>query len=238
LKPSWLKIKAVEKHLLPSSSSASSFDWVFWMDADALIMNPNIRLEDIILSSISSPFPSTSSSVDLLLTRDHRSINAGVWFLRRSSWSLEFLSSWWSLRLQENFVRKWRSKTPGDTIGRSGDQDALHYLLKVLSKSEPTFSPSSFFPSVVGKETEVGQEGQEWEEHWKEEKGETEGVGSEHVRVVRQCLFNSYFEWKSFDGVFMNGDFVCHFAGLFHHRSELIHSFLKEHNIYAGAQWV
>ena len=39
--PAWSKILLLRKLL-------DSYDWLYWIDADALIMNPETRLEDII----------------------------------------------------------------------------------------------------------------------------------------------------------------------------------------------
>ena len=45
--------------------------WLFWTDADAVIMDRGIRLEDFL-----------DSASDLILTRDRNGVNTGVFFVR------------------------------------------------------------------------------------------------------------------------------------------------------------
>ncbi|XP_068639527.1 alpha-1,2-galactosyltransferase gmh3-like [Aristolochia californica] len=110
--PSWSKILAVR-------SCLRNYDWVFWNDADTLVTNSSISLENILQSVIGdSDF---ESSPDLILTEDVTGVNAGTFFVRRSNWSQEFLDTWWN---QTSFVRFGSSK--------SGDNDALKNLISVL----------------------------------------------------------------------------------------------------------
>lgn len=55
-------------------------DWVVWIDADALIMNFNTRLETY-LDDCSS----------LIIGSEWNGINAGVFFLRNCAWSITFM---------------------------------------------------------------------------------------------------------------------------------------------------
>jgi Protein of unknown function, DUF273 len=84
-------------------------EWVFWMDADTVIMNSSISLESFL-----------PEDFDLLLTEEKgQSWNAGAWVIRNSPWSLEFLDTWWNMT---SFVRP-------KGLAISGDNDALkHYL--------------------------------------------------------------------------------------------------------------
>lgn len=109
---SWSKILAV-RSLLPN------YDWVLWNDADTLVANPNISLERILEVVIgTTDFP---SSPNLIVTEDVTGVNAGIFFVRRSKWSIDFLNTWWN---QTTFVRFGSSK--------SGDNDALKYLINQL----------------------------------------------------------------------------------------------------------
>ncbi|KAG9441430.1 hypothetical protein H6P81_017284 [Aristolochia fimbriata] len=114
--PSWSKILAVR-------SCLRNYDWVFWNDADTLVTNSSISLENILEAAIGdSDF---DSSPDLILTEDVTGVNAGTFFVRRSNWSQEFLDTWWN---QTSFVRFGSSK--------SGDNDALKSLISVLPEDE------------------------------------------------------------------------------------------------------
>lgn len=55
-------------------------DWVVWIDADALIMNFNTRLETYLDDRFS-----------LVIGSEWNGINAGVFFLKRCAWSFNFL---------------------------------------------------------------------------------------------------------------------------------------------------
>lgn len=73
---SWNKIDFL-RHYLPD------YDWVFWTDADSLIMNPAIKLEELI---------ALAGEAHLILAEDEHGLNAGEFLLRNSPWSLAFLT--------------------------------------------------------------------------------------------------------------------------------------------------
>ncbi len=73
----WSKIKLLEEAL-----KQSNYKWVLWTDADALIMNQGIRLEDII-----------DDKYDFLITSDMHTINSGNFLLKNSDWSKQFLKT-------------------------------------------------------------------------------------------------------------------------------------------------
>jgi len=74
----WSKILLIEKIL-----TNNSYDGVFYIDADALIMNKKKKILDFI-----KPFPNK----DFIICRDSNNlINTGVFFLRNCEWSKEFL---------------------------------------------------------------------------------------------------------------------------------------------------
>ncbi|XP_077241981.1 alpha-1,2-galactosyltransferase gmh3-like [Tasmannia lanceolata] len=114
--PSWSKILAVRSQL-------QNYDWVFWNDADTLVTNSSISLERILQAVVGNK--DFQSSPDLILTEDITGVNAGIFFVRRSQWSLDFLNTWWNLTA---FVRLGSSK--------SGDNDALKYMIRSLPSDE------------------------------------------------------------------------------------------------------
>lgn len=75
-------------------------DWIVWIDSDALIMNFNTRIESYL-----------DDSRSLIIGREWNGINAGVFFLRRSPWSMEFL-------------RKARA-VPREVLTRFRDQEQM-----------------------------------------------------------------------------------------------------------------
>jgi galactosyl transferase GMA12/MNN10 family len=113
--PAWSKIRAVQDMF---SAKKYSCEWVLWLDADTVIMNSSIPLESIL--------PHVNENVDLVVTADRRfTANSGVWLIRNSLWSHQFLNDWWNLK---SFVRP-------SGLSLSGDNDAFGYLVR---KNEPS----------------------------------------------------------------------------------------------------
>ncbi|OOF94905.1 glycosyltransferase family 34 protein [Aspergillus carbonarius ITEM 5010] len=67
-------------------SEEQRVQWLFWFDADTILMNPNIPLETFLP-------PPQFSETHLLLTKDWNGMNNGVFFLRVHPWSIEFFSA-------------------------------------------------------------------------------------------------------------------------------------------------
>ncbi|KAJ4778653.1 hypothetical protein LUZ62_062910 [Rhynchospora pubera] len=167
--PSWSKILAVK-------SSLRDHDWVFWNDADTLVTNPDIYLENILLAlGGRNDFNSTP---DFILTEDYNGVNAGVFFFRKSEWSERFLDTWWN---QTSFVKFGSTK--------SGDNDALMYLISKLPKEEKQvhvqispmqclFNSYPWFPSR---------------------------------KSVYRLLLSPWTTWQ---GAYSEGDFMVHLAGI------------------------
>ena len=75
--PAFGKPIAIANHL-------DDHDWVFWTDADSLVMNPAITLESIIARGIAQ-----GGDRDMILTREAGGspINTGQWLIRNTEWS-------------------------------------------------------------------------------------------------------------------------------------------------------
>lgn len=112
--PAWSKIKAVS-HLLGPSMAC---DWVLWTDADTVIMNSDVRIENILPED---------ASKDLLVASDKGGgYNSGVFLFRNSEWSLRILQEWWEMT---EFVQP-----PG--LALSGDNAAMKSLLRDMKDFE------------------------------------------------------------------------------------------------------
>ena len=107
----WSKILAVQKYL-------PRYKWLLFLDIDTLIMNPEIRLEDI-----------ADDNYEQVLGADHNGINSGVWFVKNTRWMRWFLTELWA---QEELVR-------GNYVFHY-EQRAFHHLFqtKVWSKNVGT----------------------------------------------------------------------------------------------------
>jgi mannan polymerase II complex MNN10 subunit len=71
----WSKIKLIQKVM-----ENPKYNWVFWTDADALIMNLAIPLEELI-----------DERYDLIISKDFNNINTGHFLIKNSDWSQDFL---------------------------------------------------------------------------------------------------------------------------------------------------
>jgi len=77
INPWWFKVYAIQKYL-------PFFDWVIWLDGDCLVSNPDIKFEWFL----------DDPTADLVLTDHNFAVNNGVFALRRTEWSQEFLHKW------------------------------------------------------------------------------------------------------------------------------------------------
>jgi hypothetical protein len=117
--PAWSKIRAVQAlfDMSPDrEENETPCDWVLWMDADTVIMNSNVRIED---------FLPADPTKDLIVVSDKGGgYNSGVFLFRNSLWSKQFLEEWWNMN---DFVRP-----PG--LSLSGDNAALKALLRTMEE--------------------------------------------------------------------------------------------------------
>jgi mannan polymerase II complex MNN10 subunit len=112
--PSWSKIKAAQRLL-----HEEDCDWVFWLDADTVIINSEKTVQ---------AFLPSNPDKDLILTRQKGgNYNAGAWLIRNSAWSKQFLQHWWDMK---------ESVQPTG-LRTSGDNAALKaYLLDQMDPAE------------------------------------------------------------------------------------------------------
>lgn len=97
----WSKIKALQKVM-----ENPQYKWVFWTDADSLIMNQAICLEDLI-----------DEKYHFILAKDRYEINTGEFLLKNCEWSRQLLNNvydhtecindrWWE---QQAFINELAS---------------------------------------------------------------------------------------------------------------------------------
>ncbi|MDD4734566.1 MAG: DUF273 domain-containing protein [Kiritimatiellae bacterium] len=93
--PSWSKIQLIKKYL-------PNYDYVFFSDADVVIINGAIKLHDLIREHMGHK--------SFMLTRDAKNnLNMGNFFVKRCSWSFEFMDR---LYAQTEFIDHpwWENK--------------------------------------------------------------------------------------------------------------------------------
>eukprot|EP00522_Entomoneis_paludosa_P016248 CAMPEP_0172440060 /NCGR_PEP_ID=MMETSP1065-20121228/844_1 /TAXON_ID=265537 /ORGANISM="Amphiprora paludosa, Strain CCMP125" /LENGTH=348 /DNA_ID=CAMNT_0013188841 /DNA_START=134 /DNA_END=1180 /DNA_ORIENTATION=- len=128
--PAWSKILAVADLM-----NKDECDWVMWADADTVFMNSGQKIENFL--------PADTSKHLLVGSDNGGGYNSGVFLLRNTEWSRQFLSDWWDMR---SFVRP-----PGMAL--SGDNNAMKALLRdmpdfqehVLSPARCTFNSFAKF---------------------------------------------------------------------------------------------
>lgn len=77
----WSKIKLLKDILINNPQ----IDWFFWIDADAVIMNFNIKLETLV-----------SNKAFFIVGRDCNGINVGTFFIKNCERSIKFLDDIWN----------------------------------------------------------------------------------------------------------------------------------------------
>ena len=105
----WGRVKAIEKHL-------PFFDYIFYLDTDIVITNPNIRIEEYLDDAY-------DCVVGVMPTAKHVSTSGAV--IRNCQWSFEMLTRWW-----DTHVDHYESSSK--TTNRGGlyfDQSGFHKML-------------------------------------------------------------------------------------------------------------
>jgi hypothetical protein len=130
--PAFSKLTAIGNHL-------EAHDWVFWTDADSLVMNPATRLESIIRHA---------KDQDMILTWDKGGapVNTGQWLVRNTAWSRAALE-----RLAApdcpNSCARWFEQ--GALVGWLGEDPSLWRRLCVLHPRVMNSTPGrGHYPKV------------------------------------------------------------------------------------------
>ncbi len=110
--PAWSKIPALLRLL-----ESGLFDWVFWVDADAAILNPAIDIRSLL-----------PAGKDLLFASDFNGLCAGVFAARACNWTIDF------------FRAVWGAGTLGhdpDGMGDKWEQTTIKHLLAHFPEHSP-----------------------------------------------------------------------------------------------------
>ena len=91
----WSKILAIQHHL-------PKYDYVVYVDMDAVIMQPGISLESLIYAT------EETAKADIVMQSDWNGPNTGIWLAKNTVWTDTFLQLAWE---QKQLVPKTSSKT-------------------------------------------------------------------------------------------------------------------------------
>lgn len=112
--PQWCKIKVIIDIL---TMSTKRYDYLFWIDADAIFNKHNITLESLIKND---------PNADIIICDDiensgrHNTINTGTFFVKCNEWSLKFFKDIWNYKgpllfkpyHEQTVIEKYMEKNP------------------------------------------------------------------------------------------------------------------------------
>lgn len=132
----WSKLIAMTNTL-----KKGTYDYVFYIDMDIVIMNMNQSIEEYIeVANL------INRNTDLIMTNDWNGPNTGVWIARNTEWTVWFLQEAWS---QDHLVQKRASN--GVPHPFEYEQRAFHFLLNTKKWS------SRNLPRYRGNSTELAR---------------------------------------------------------------------------------
>jgi hypothetical protein len=117
----------------------SSYRWLVWIDADTLIMNHDILLEDLI-----------DERFNFCISRDFLEINAGVFFIRNCNWSKRLFCRAYSRT--DCLAHYWQEQTAIIT-----EMQKPQFIAKVKIVPQRTFN--SYPPETVSSPDHTYQPG-------------------------------------------------------------------------------
>lgn len=85
--PTWIKIDVLRKFL-------PFYDYVVWIDADAVFVNQEIKIEEFILDGVDLVLPKMEKDHENNIVWTHTSTGFMVW--KNSEWSLGLLNKMWN----------------------------------------------------------------------------------------------------------------------------------------------
>jgi tetratricopeptide (TPR) repeat protein len=95
----WNKIMILRSSLL---TWARAFDYLIWIDADAIVLNFQFHFDDLIAQHPSADLIASSENHELLISNlfscggSANKINTGLIIVKNTQWSLDFLLSYWN----------------------------------------------------------------------------------------------------------------------------------------------
>lgn len=101
----WSKVSLILKCL-----DMNRYDYLFWIDGDTHIMNPRIKIEDLI--------DELSQGKDFMVTTDWKMVNTGVFFVKCTDWSKTFWQHVWGMEEHIN-GNNWEQNAVIDCINKN-----------------------------------------------------------------------------------------------------------------------
>lgn len=136
--PTWAKIQVLQSYL-------ADYEWLFWIDVDAFVMNMDVTLESIIDVALE-----VNPNADIILTNDWNGLNNGVFFIRNCPWAHGFLQEVWDsytdLKMQ---IATFHEQEAMQTLlqQRRHGQHAVYLPLHVMNSFAPNIQPDKVIPT-------------------------------------------------------------------------------------------
>ena len=116
--PQWHKPWAIRSVFQEYNQANKPLDYVLWIDADAAFMDCTVSLSDFIENLVDSHYfemTGLQSSGDIIFTGEPNGIvNNGVFLMKNSEWSMDFLDQWIFTRENSHYDRFFTNKNYGD----------------------------------------------------------------------------------------------------------------------------
>lgn len=144
----WHKIPVMTEWL-------SRYDWLMWIDADAMVMNHTIKIERLIEQT-------NAANISLIVSSDENGLNAGVFLVKNCEWSRKYLEAVDSVK--PLFIdKKYPEQMAMDKVLRNDSRDSYYhvaYLPKwLLNQFWCTWLPGDFIVHHAGGSVEDKVEG-------------------------------------------------------------------------------
>ncbi|CAK1365221.1 hypothetical protein CB0940_08830 [Cercospora beticola] len=93
---SWDKLNITRDTIQRTLVGEKSYEWVWMLDLDTLIMNSSVTLEDFVERSLEygEREGKKREDIHMILTRDCEPLNAGSMIFRASPWMLQMIEQW------------------------------------------------------------------------------------------------------------------------------------------------
>ena len=99
--PVWQKVYDAEKYI-------ERYDWIWFFDSDAFIMNGDISLRGLLQKYQQE----ADQEVDIVIANDCNGFNAGSFIVRKSNWTMNFIQKWKEMENRDDFpnAEVWREQ--------------------------------------------------------------------------------------------------------------------------------
>ncbi len=178
----WSKLKAAQELL----STSHSYDYIFYIDLDAIIMNMNVNLDTYIDRAVGA---------DIILTEDSHGINTGLMLLQKSKWTSDFLSL--AFAQKQLAVNEYNEE--GIPYPFEYEQRAFHYLYGTsfwLNRGLPVYRHSKSIQEHVAVMPQCA----------------FNSYSLSPYKTLAPWVFDSKEDWSA--AQYAENDFAIHFAGV------------------------